>query len=132
MSVVGALESYALDKTRRSIRALLDLAPQTATVRRNGEEVTVPVAELQMGDTVVVRPGERIPVDGTVVGGASSVNQAPITGESMSVEKLPGSTVFSGTLNESGRLAIKTEKVGEGTTLARIVHLVQELSLIHI
>lgn len=126
MSVVGALESYALDKTRRSIRALLDLAPQTATARRNGEEVTVPIPELQLGDTVLVRPGERIPVDGTVVAGASSVNQAPITGESMPVEKLPGSTVFSGTLNESGRLEIKTEKVGEGTTLARIVHLVQE------
>ncbi len=126
MSVVGALESYALDKTRRSIRALLDLAPQTATVRRNGEEVTVPVAELQVGDQVMVRPGERIPVDGTVVAGASSVNQAPITGESMPVEKVPGSAVFSGTLNESGRLEIRTEKVGEGTTLARIVHLVQE------
>jgi Cd2+/Zn2+-exporting ATPase len=79
-----------------------------------------------VGDQVVVRPGERIPVDGTVVAGASSVNQAPITGESMPVEKLPGSPVFSGTLNESGRLEIKTEKVGEGTTLARIVHLVQE------
>ncbi len=126
MSVVGALESYALDKTRRSIRDLLNLAPQTATVRRHGLEVTVPVAELQVGDSVVVRPGERIPVDGRVVAGASSVNQAPITGESMPVEKLPGSAVFSGTLNESGRLEIKTEKVGEGTTLARIVHLVQE------
>ena len=126
MSVVGALESYALDKTRRSIRALLDLAPQTATVRRNGQEVTVPVAEIQVGDQVVVRPGERIPVDGAVIVGTSSVNQAPITGESMAVEKLPGSAVFSGTLNESGRLEIKTEKVGEGTTLARIVHLVQE------
>ncbi len=126
MSVVGALESYALDKTRRSIRDLLDLAPQSATVRRNGQEVIVPVAELQVGDPVVVRPGERIPVDGVVVAGASGVNQAPITGESMPVEKLPGSAVFSGTLNESGRLEIRTEKVGEGTTLARIVHLVQE------
>lgn len=126
MSVVGALESYALDKTRRSILALLDLAPQTATVKRNGSEITVPVTELQEGDLVVVRPGGRIPVDGTVVAGASSVNQAPITGESMPVEKLPGSTVFSGTLNESGRLDIRTETVGEGTTLARIVHLVQE------
>ncbi|MEI6971490.1 MAG: cation-translocating P-type ATPase [bacterium] len=126
MSVVGALESYTLDKTRRSIRDLLDLAPQTATARRDGQEVTVPVAELQVGDTVVVRPGERIPVDGRVIAGASSVNQAPITGESMPVEKLPGSSVFSGTLNESGRLEITTEKVGEGTTLARIVHLVQE------
>jgi len=126
MSVVGALESYTLDKTRRSIQDLLNLAPQTATVRRDGEEVTVPVAEIQLGDRVVVRPGERIPVDGVVVAGASSVNQAPITGESMPVEKFVGSTVFSGTLNEAGRLEIRTEKVGEGTTLARIVHLVQE------
>ncbi len=126
MSVVGALESYTLEKTRRSISDLLNLAPQTATVRRNGEEVSVPVAELVVGDRVVVRPGERIPVDGKVVAGASSVNQAPITGESMPVEKAAGSGVFSGTLNESGRLEITTEKVGEGTTLARIVHLVQE------
>ncbi len=126
MSVVGALESYTLDKTRRSIRDLLNLAPQTATVRRDGGEVTVAVADLLVGDRVVVRPGERIPVDGVVVAGAGSVNQAPITGESMPVEKAEGSAVFSGTLNESGRLEITTEKVGEGTTLARIVHLVQE------
>ncbi|NQT87099.1 cation-translocating P-type ATPase [bacterium] len=126
MAVAGALESYTLDKTRRSIRDLLDLTPPTATLRRNGEEVTVPVAEIQVGDRVVVRPGERIPVDGTVVAGVSSVNQAPITGESMPVEKVEGNAVFSGTLNESGRLEIATEKVGEGATLARIVHLVQE------
>lgn len=126
MAVAGALETYTLDKTRRSIRDLLDLTPPTATVRRNGEEAVVPVAAIQVGDRIVVRPGERIPVDGTVVAGASSVNQAPITGESMPVEKLEGSAVFSGTLNESGRLEIRTEKVGEGTTLARIVHLVQE------
>jgi len=126
MAVAGALESYTLDKTRRSIRNLLDLTPPTATLRRNGEEVTVPVAEIQVGDRVVVRPGERIPVDGIVVAGASSVNQSPITGESMPVEKIEGNAVFSGTLNESGRLEIATEKVGEGTTLARIVHLVQE------
>lgn len=126
MAVAGALETFTLDKTRRSIRDLLDFTPQTATVRHNGEEVTVPVAELRVGDQVVVRPGERIPVDGVVTAGASSVNQAPITGESMPVEKFEGSAVFSGTLNESGRLEIATEKVGEGTTLARIVHLVQE------
>ena len=126
VSVVGALESYTLEKTRRSISDLLNLAPQDATVRRNGEEVTVAVSELLVGDRVVVRPGERIPVDGTVVAGASSVNQAPITGESMPVEKAAGSAVFSGTLNESGRLEITVEKVGEGTTLARIVHLVQD------
>jgi len=126
MATAGALESYTLDKTRKSIRDLLDFSPRMATVRRQGEEVVVPVAELQVGDVVVVKPGARISVDGIVVAGASSVNQAPITGESMPVEKFPGSRVFSGTLNESGRLEIRTEKVGENTTLARIVHLVQE------
>ena len=126
MAVAGALESYTLDKTKRSIRSLLDFTPKTATIRRGEEEVAVPVANISVGDLVVVRPGERIPVDGVVTGGASSVNQAPVTGESMPVEKFKGSTVFSGTLNESGRLDIQTEKVGENTTLARIVHLVQE------
>ncbi|MCX6992357.1 MAG: cation-translocating P-type ATPase [Kiritimatiellaeota bacterium] len=126
MAAAGALESYTLDKTRKSIRDLLDFAPQMATVRREGAEVVVPVAELHAGDIVMVKPGTRIPVDGVVTAGASSVNQAPITGESMPVEKFPGSNVFSGTLNESGRLDIRTAKVGEGTTLAKIVHLVQE------
>ncbi len=126
MAAAGALESYTLDKTRKSIRDLLDLAPRMAIVRREGDEIVVPVAELQVGDIVVVKPGARIPVDGVVTAGASSVNQAPITGESMPVEKFPGSSVFSGTLNESGRLEIRTAKVGENTTLARIVHLVQE------
>ncbi len=126
MAVAGALESYTLDKTKKSILALLDFAPKMATVRREGEEVVVPVSELQLGDIIVVKPGARIPVDGVVTAGASSVNQAPITGEFMPVEKFPGSTVFSGTLNESGRLDIRTEKVGEETTLAKIVHLVQE------
>ncbi|MBU0716004.1 MAG: cation-translocating P-type ATPase [Verrucomicrobia bacterium] len=126
MAAAGALESYTLDKTRKSIRALLDFAPSMAIVRREGAEVIVPVAELHVGDVVVVKPGARIPVDGVVITGTSSVNQAPITGESMPVEKFPGSNVFSGTLNESGRLDIRTEKVGEGTTLARIVHLVQD------
>ena len=125
MAVAGALESYTLDKTRRSIQSLLDFAPKMATVRREGKEVLVPVAEIEAGALVVVRPGERIPVDGVVTGGASSVNQAPITGESMPVEKFKGSPVFSGTLNESGRLDVRTEKIGENTTLARIVHLVQ-------
>jgi len=126
MAAAGALESYTLAKTRRSISELLDFAPKMATIRKGAEEVTVPVSELQAGDIVVVKPGARIPVDGVVTAGASSVNQAPITGESMPVDKLPGSNVFSGTLNESGRLDVRTEKVGEGTTLAKIVHLVQE------
>jgi heavy metal translocating P-type ATPase len=126
MAVVGALESYTLDKTRRAIRDLLRLAPATATVRRDGVEVTVPAAELQAGDIVVVRPGERIPVDGVVTAGAGAVNQAPITGESMPVEKSVGSEVFAGTLNETGRLDVRTVQCGSDTTLARIVHLVEE------
>lgn len=126
MAVVGALEAYTLDKTRRSIRDLLDLTPPTANVRRGDAEVAVPVAELQVGDVVVVRPGERIPVDGEVVTGSASVNQAPITGESLPVEKFPGSEVFGGTLNESGRLEVRTLRIGADTTLARIVHLVEE------
>ena len=126
MAVVGALEAYTLDRTRHAIRDLLRLAPPTATVRRGDAEVTVPVAELRAGDVVVVRPGERIPVDGVVTAGAGAVNQAPITGESMPVEKTKGSEVFSGTLNESGRLDVQTTKTGADTTLARIVHLVEE------
>lgn len=126
MAVAGALETYTLDKTRRSIRNLLDLAPKTATIRRDDGEVVIPVNEVQVGDIVVVRPGGRVPVDGTVTVGQSCVNQAPITGESMPVEKFKGSEVFGGTLNETGRLEIKTAKVGQNTTLARIVHLVEQ------
>ena len=126
MAVVGGLESYTIDKTRRAIRDLLRLAPDTATLRRGGVEVTVPVADLRCDDVVVVRPGERIPVDGVVTAGAGAVNQAPITGESMPVDKAPGSEVFSGTLNEAGRLDVRTRKVGADTTLARIAHLVEE------
>jgi len=126
MAVAGALETYTLDKTRRSIRNLLDLTPKMATVRRNEEEVIIPANEVQIGDIVVVRPGGRIPVDGIVVAGGSCVNQAPITGESMPVEKFKGGEVFGGTLNETGRLEIKTTKIGKDTTLARIVHLVEQ------
>ena len=83
MAVVGAFESYTLDKTKKNIRSLLNFAPKTANVRRGMEEVTISAADVQLGDIVIIRPGERIPVDGIVVSGASSVNQAPITGESI-------------------------------------------------
>ena len=126
MAVAGGLESYTLDKSRRSIRTLLDLTPKTAAVRYGDKEVTVPVSEVQTGDIVIVRPGEHIPVDGIVLSGTSSVNQAPITGESMPVEKFKGGEVFSGTLNETGHLEIQTNKTGTDTTLAGIVHLVEE------
>jgi heavy metal translocating P-type ATPase len=125
MSVVGAFESYTLDKTKKNIRSLLNFAPKMANVRRGTEEVIILAAEVQIGDIVVIRPGERIPVDGIVVTGASSVNQAPITGESIPVEKTVGSEVFSATMNETGYLEARTTRVGEDTTLARIVHLVE-------
>lgn len=126
MSVASAMESYTLDKTRKSIRSLLELAPQMATVRRGQEESVIPVSQVHVGDVVVVRPGGRVPVDGTVVAGTSAVNQAPITGESIPVEKSKGANVFSGTLNETGRLEIETTKIGRNTTLARIVHLTEQ------
>ena len=126
MAVAGALETYTLDKTRRSIRNLLDLTPTMATVRRGDQEESIPASDVCLSDIVVVRPGGRIPVDGVVVAGESCVNQAPITGESMPIEKFKGGEVFGGTLNETGRLEIETTKTGQDTTLARIVHLVEQ------
>ena len=125
MATVGALESYTLDKNRQSIRDLLDLTPRTATVRSGTGEVTIPIEQVEVGTVVIVKPGERVPVDGVVVAGASSVDQAPITGESMPVEKFNGSELFSGTLNLTGRVEARATKVGADTTLARIVHLVE-------
>ena len=125
MAVVGAFESYTLDKTKKNIRSLLNFAPKMANVRRGTEEVTIFVTEVQIGDIVIIRPGERIPVDGIVITGTSSVNQAPITGESIPVEKTISSEVFSATMNETGHLEVRTTRVGEDTTLAQIVHLVE-------
>lgn len=125
MSAAGALEAYTLDKTRKSIRGLLDVTPKMVTVKRDGAEETIPIEEVKVDDIVVVRPGERIAVDGIVVNGVSSVNQAPITGESVPVEKIKGSEVFSGTLNEEGRIEVRTLKVGADTTLAKIIYLTE-------
>jgi heavy metal translocating P-type ATPase len=125
MAVVGAFESYTLDKTKKNIQSLLNFAPKMANVRRGTEEFPILAAEVQIGDIVIIRPGERIPVDGIVITGMSSVNQAPITGESIPVEKTIGSEVFSATMNETGHLEVRTTRVGEDTTLARIVHLVE-------
>jgi len=126
MSTAGAFEAFTLNKTRKSIRSLLDLAPQQVTVKRNQTEIVIGIEEVQLGDLVVVRPGERIAVDGIVFNGQSSVNQAPITGESIPVEKFKGSEVYSGTLNEEGRIEIETTRVGEDTTLAKIIHLTEK------
>lgn len=120
------LESRALEKTRSAIKSLLDLAPDTARVVRNGEEILLDPEEVIPGEIVIVKPGEKIPVDGIVAEGNAYVNQAAITGESMPVAREESQGVFSGTIVESGYLKIRAEKVGEDTTFARILEMVEE------
>lgn len=125
-SLAELLEDFSVDRARGSIRALMDLSPATATVVRGGREVSVPADEVEPGERVVVRPGEKIPADGAVLEGASAVNQATITGESMPVQKAPGDEVFAGTINGEGWLQIRVERAAGDTTFARIVRLVEE------
>jgi Cd2+/Zn2+-exporting ATPase len=120
------LEDYVLYRTRGSIEKLVNMSPKTALVRRDGTEVEVAVEDVKLGETVLVKPGDKIPVDGTVISGYSAVNQAAITGESMPAEKAKGDQVFAGTMNGTGALEIKTEKIAEDTTIAHIIHLVEE------
>ena len=125
-SVGGMLESRSLARTRRSIRDLMDLSPPLARVLREQAETEVPVAEVVPGETMLVRPGERIALDGVVEAGSSAVDESPITGESVPVEKAEGDTVFAGSLNTSGPLEVVVTVVAEDSTLARIVFLVEE------
>lgn len=120
------LEARSLEKTRSSIYSLLELSPTEASVIRDGVEVRVSPDEVSEGETVVVRPGEKIPVDGRVIHGKASVNQAAITGESIPVTKKMGDTVFTGSILEIGYVEIYAEKTGEDTTFARILELVEE------
>ena len=120
------LEDYVLYRTRGAIEKLVNMSPKTALVRRDGEEVEVLVDEVKLDETVLVKPGQKISVDGTVISGYSAVNQAAITGESMPAEKTKGSYVFAGSMNGNGALEVKTEKIAEDTTLAHIIHLVEE------
>ena len=113
------------DRARASIKSLIGSVPQTAMVRENGNERSVAITELHVGDVVLVRAGEKIPVDGTVMGGQGAVNEAPITGESLPQEKTTGGSVLAGTLLESGALDIRTEQVGKDTMFARIITLVE-------
>jgi Zn2+/Cd2+-exporting ATPase len=125
-SVGGMLESRSLARTRRSIRDLMDLSPPLARVLREQAETEVSVAEVVPGETMLVRPGERIALDGVVEAGSSAVDESPITGESVPVEKAEGETVFAGSLNTSGPLEVRVTAVAEDSTLARIVFLVEE------
>ena len=125
-SLSGALERYAMGRSHHAIRALMNLSPEQALVRRKDVERIVPVEELVIGDVVIVRPGERLPADGTVLAGVSSVDQAPITGESVPVPKSPGSAVFAATINGDGALEIGVAKLAGESTLARVVRMVEE------
>ena len=122
------LETRSKGKTSQAITRLMDLAPKTAAVLRNGAEVEIPVEEVTMGDLVVVRPGGRIPVDGIVVEGNSSVDESALTGESLPVEKGVGDQVAAATINKSGYFVFRATRVGEDTTLAQMINLVEEAS----
>jgi Cd2+/Zn2+-exporting ATPase len=125
-SLAELLEEFSVERARRSLRELIKLAPREARVRRNGEELLCPIEEIAVGEVCIVKPGERIALDGQVLSGSSFVNQAPITGESVPVEKRPGDEVFAGTINYDGYLEITVTKRAKDTTLARIIHLVEE------
>jgi P-type Cu+ transporter len=120
------LEARARGRTSEAIRRLVALAPRTARIVRDGRDVDVPTAEVVVGDLVRIRPGERVPVDGAVVEGASTVDESMLTGESLPVEKTPGARVFGGTVNRTGSFVFRAERVGSETTLARIIRLVEE------
>jgi Cd2+/Zn2+-exporting ATPase/Cu+-exporting ATPase len=123
--VAEILEGLTVGRGRKAIQHLVDLLPSTATVRRNGTWTDVAIAEVSTEDVVLVKPGGRIPVDGQIVGGHSFVDQAPITGESMPVEKHPGTTIYAGTINQSGALEVRVERLGRETTFGKIIEAVE-------
>ncbi len=125
-SLSGALETYTMDRSSKDISSLMDQKPETGTLIRDGAELVVPIEELKAGDLVLVKPGERIPSDGVVAEGASDVNQASITGESIPVDKTVGDAVYAGTLNGEGALYVEVSQASESTLFAKIIRLVQE------
>ncbi len=126
ITVGKMLEARSKGKTTDALRSLMDLAPQVATVVRDGVEVVIPVAEVRLGDTFVVRPGESIPVDGVVVEGHTAVNEAALTGESLPVDKEANSPVYAATINQSGFIRCTATHVGEDTSLSRIIRMVSD------
>ncbi len=122
----NVLQTRSIEKTRNSIRSLINLAPPEAWVKSGKELLKKSVEDISVGSIIVVKPGDKIPLDGQVIGGESSVNQAPITGESIPVDKQPGDDVYAGTINEHSSLEIKVTKFVEDTTISKIIHLVEE------
>lgn len=125
-AISEVLESYSMDKARQSIRSLMDIAPKEALIRRGNQEFTVDVDDILIGDILIVKPGQKIAMDGIVIKGLSAVNQAAITGESVPVSKTIDDEVFAGTINEEGLLEVKVTKHVDDTTIAKIIHLVEE------
>ena len=126
ITVGKMLEAYSKGKTTSALKSLMKLAPKTAVILRDGQEVTVPVDSVRKGDIFIVRPGENIPVDGIVLEGNSAVNEAALTGESIPADKAPGDTVSSATVNQSGFLKCEATRVGEDTSLAQIISMVSD------
>jgi Zn2+/Cd2+-exporting ATPase len=125
-SLSNVLQLMALQRTRRAIEALMELRPDTAQVERNGEWITLPIEEVSLQDRFVVKPGERLPLDGVIVAGQAHVDQAAITGESMPIHKTTGDTVFAGTINQNGHLEVRVTKLAQESTLARLIEMVEE------
>ena len=125
-SISEAAEGYTEDKTRSAVKALMNLAPKRAVVRRDGTEVEIPIEEIEVGETFLVKPGQSVATDGIVLTGTSSVNQAPVTGESVPIEKKPEDAVFAGSLNGEGALEVRATKTFANNTIARIIQMVEE------
>jgi len=124
-AVAQWLEVRTMERARQAIRSLIDLTPREALVRRNGREQRVPVDTIAPGDEIVVRPGEKVPLDGLVTTGRSDVNEAPLTGESRPIDKAPGDEVYAGTINGRGAMEVRVLRLGRDSRLARIIHLVE-------
>ncbi|MBZ0291620.1 MAG: cadmium-translocating P-type ATPase [Anaerolineae bacterium] len=125
-SLSNVLQDYAIGRSRQAIKSLMKLYPEEARVRRGGKIITVKASDIRVSETVLIQPGERIPVDGEIISGRSAVDQSPITGESMPVEKVVGDLVFAGTLNQQGVLDVKATQPASNTTLARVIKMVEE------
>jgi len=125
-AVAEVLEAFSVARARRAIQSLMQLSPETAWLKQGDGFQEVPVGQVKVGDLVAVKSGSRMPLDGEVIAGASAVNQAPITGKSMPVEKKAGDTVFAGTINGEGSLEVRVTKLSTDSTLAKIIHLVEE------
>jgi len=125
-SLAELLESFAVERANASVRSLMELSPDVASVLRDGREVTVPASQVRAGEEVLVRPGERVPVDGVVTDGVSAVNEAPITGEGIPADRGPGDEVYAGSIALEGFLRVRSSRDAEDTTLARMIRLVEE------